>query len=50
MNIKVFKKIGHDLCIFDKEKRLKKKKKTCPHIFLECIKHVKGLLKDNDFV
>jgi len=25
-------------------------KKTCPHVFLECVKNVKGLLKDNDFV
>jgi hypothetical protein len=35
--------------IFDKEKRLLKQKTTYPHAFLECFKHIKGLLKHGGF-
>jgi len=35
--------------IFDKKKRLLKQKKTSPHVFLECFKHIKWLLKHCEF-
>jgi hypothetical protein len=46
MNIE--KIIGHEWCMFDKGKGLlKKKKRTYPHCYFECFKHIKGLLKHN---
>jgi len=35
---------------FDKKKGFWNKKTTCPHVFLECLKHIKGLLKHGEFL
>jgi len=32
-----------------KEKDFWFKKTTCPHVFLECFKHIKGFLKHGEF-
>ncbi len=47
--IRSHKIIENACCTFDKEKGLLKQKKTCQHHFLECYKHIKGPLKDNEF-
>jgi hypothetical protein len=43
------KKIGHKWFMFDKAKGLLKKR-TCPHVYLECFKYKKGVLKHNEFL
>jgi hypothetical protein len=47
--IKVQKKLEIIQWTFDKEKRLLRQKTICPHVFLECFKHIKGLLKHGEF-
>jgi hypothetical protein len=49
MNMNSFKKIGHKWFMFDKAKGLLKKR-TCPHVYLECFKYKKGVLKHNEFL
>jgi hypothetical protein len=34
---------------FNKDKRLLKQKTTYPHVFFECFKNIKGLLKHDEF-
>jgi hypothetical protein len=47
--IKFHKKIETIWWTFDKWKGLLTQKTTCPHVFLKCFKHIKGLLKHGEF-
>jgi len=47
--MKVRKKIETIWWTFNKGKKLLYKKITCPHAFLEFFKHIKGLLKHDEF-
>ncbi len=46
--IKVHKKIETIWQTFDKGKGFLIQKITCPHAFLECFKHIKGILKHGE--